>query len=642
MKRMLINATQKEELRIALVDGQKLCDLNIESLYYKKKKSNIYKGKVLKLEPSLEAAFIDYGVNRHGFLPLREVSKEYFPSNNFEKNDKKFHIQEVLKEGQELMVQVSKEERGNKGASLTTFLSLAGSYLVLMPNSPNSGGISRRIEGNDRDNMKKVLSSLQLPEGMSIIIRTSGLGKSIETLKQDLNFRLKNWYAIKQASSKYSAPFLIYQEGNALLRAFRDYLKPDIKEIIIDNIDIIKEVKNHIILLGRFDFLNKIKIYNGDIPLFSHYQIEYQIESAFNREVRLPSGGSIYIDNTEALTAIDINSSKSTSGCDIEETAFNTNLEAVSEIARQIRLRDLGGLIVIDFIDMSLLKNQREIENIFRELVKQDKARIRIGRISCFGLLELSRQRLSKSLGETSHIICPRCNGQGRIRDIESLSLSILRLIEEEAFKDNTHEVYAIVPIIIASYLFNKKRDSINLIEQRAKGVNTKIIPSNNMQTPNYLVKRIRKGEINNFFDKLNHSDINLINNSYKIKKINKNFYHSEIPLTNINTNYNFNKISIIRKVILKIDIFFRLINNFVLNIYRYFKKVIFNLSINKNKCYKKMIREKDKISKYDKNKYKKLYFMKNKKHYSYFNTRNSKKNLKIYFSKKNLINKEK
>ncbi|NMP26980.1 ribonuclease E [Rahnella sp. SAP-1] len=493
MKRMLINATQQEELRVALVDGQRLYDLDIESPGHEQKKANIYKGKITRIEPSLEAAFVDYGAERHGFLPLKEIAREYFP-NNYASHGRP-NIKDVLREGQEVIVQVDKEERGNKGAALTTFISLAGSYLVLMPNNPRAGGISRRIEGDDRTELKEALSSLQLPDGMGLIVRTAGVGKSAEALQWDLSFRLKHWDAIKKAAEGRPAPFLIHQESNVIVRAFRDYLRPDIGEILIDNPKVLELAKEHIAALGRPDFSSKIKPYIGEIPLFSHYQIESQIESAFQREVRLPSGGSIVIDSTEALTAIDINSARATRGSDIEETAFNTNLEAADEIARQLRLRDLGGLIVIDYIDMTPVRHQREVENRLRDAVRQDRARIQIGRISRFGLLEMSRQRLSPSLGESTHHVCPRCDGTGTVRDNESLSLSILRLIEEEALKENTKEVHAIVPVPIASYLLNEKRESVNAIEKRQGGVRAVIVPSEQMQTPHYHVLRVRKGE---------------------------------------------------------------------------------------------------------------------------------------------------
>ena len=493
MKRMLINATQQEELRVALVDGQRLYDLDIESPGHEQKKANIYKGKITRIEPSLEAAFVDYGAERHGFLPLKEIAREYFPANY--NSHGRPNIKDVLREGQEVIVQIDKEERGNKGAALTTFISLAGSYLVLMPNNPRAGGISRRIEGDDRTELKEALASLELPDGMGLIVRTAGVGKSADALQWDLSFRLKHWEAIQKAAENRPAPFLIHQESNVIVRAFRDYLRQDIGEILIDNPKVLELARQHISALGRPDFSSKIKLYTGEIPLFSHYQIESQIESAFQREVRLPSGGSIVIDTTEALTAIDINSARATRGGDIEETAFNTNLEAADEIARQLRLRDLGGLIVIDFIDMTPVRHQRAVENRLREAVRQDRARIQISHISRFGLLEMSRQRLSPSLGESSHHVCPRCSGTGTIRDNESLSLSILRLIEEEALKENTQEVHAIVPVPIASYLLNEKRAAVSAIETRQGGVRCVIVPNDQMETPHYSVLRVRKGE---------------------------------------------------------------------------------------------------------------------------------------------------
>ena len=493
MKRMLINATQQEELRVALVDGQRLYDLDIESPGHEQKKANIYKGKITRIEPSLEAAFVDYGAERHGFLPLKEIAREYFPANY--NSHGRPNIKDVLREGQEVIVQIDKEERGNKGAALTTFISLAGSYLVLMPNNPRAGGISRRIEGDDRTELKEALASLELPDGMGLIVRTAGVGKSAEALQWDLSFRLKHWEAIQKAAESRPAPFLIHQESNVIVRAFRDYLRQDIGEILIDNPKVLELARQHIAALGRPDFSSKIKLYTGEIPLFSHYQIESQIESAFQREVRLPSGGSIVIDSTEALTAIDINSARATRGGDIEETAFNTNLEAADEIARQLRLRDLGGLIVIDFIDMTPVRHQRAVENRLREAVRQDRARIQISHISRFGLLEMSRQRLSPSLGESSHHVCPRCSGTGTVRDNESLSLSILRLIEEEALKENTKEVHAIVPVPIASYLLNEKRAAVSAIETRQADVRVIIVPNDQMETPHYSVLRVRKGE---------------------------------------------------------------------------------------------------------------------------------------------------
>ncbi|UTM56416.1 ribonuclease E [Photobacterium sp. CCB-ST2H9] len=491
MKRMLINATQKEELRVALVDGQKLFDLDIESPGHESKKANIYKGRITRIEPSLEAAFVDYGAERHGFLPLKEIARDYFPASYTYQG--RPNIKEVLKEGQEVIVQVDKEERGNKGAALTTFISLAGSYLVLMPNNPRAGGISRRIEGEERTQLKAALSTLQLPDGMGLIVRTAGVGKSAEELEWDLNVLLNHWNAVKEAADSHPAPFLIHQESNVIARAIRDYLRRDIGEILIDSPKIFERARDHIKLV-RPDFEPKVKPYDGEVPLFSHYQIESQIESAFQREVRLPSGGSIVIDPTEALTSIDINSARATKGGDIEETALQTNLEAADEIARQLRLRDLGGLVVIDFIDMTPVRHQREVENRLREAVRMDRARVQIGRISRFGLLEMSRQRLSPSLAEASHHVCPRCKGTGVIRDNESLSLSILRLIEEEALKDNSAQVQAIVPVAVASYLLNEKRRSVQHIE-KYHDVKVIIVPNADMETPHFDVHRVRTGD---------------------------------------------------------------------------------------------------------------------------------------------------
>ena len=491
MKRMLINATQKEELRVALVDGQRLFDLDIESPGHESKKANIYKGRITRIEPSLEAAFVDYGAERHGFLPLKEIAREYFPEGYTYQG--RPSIKEVLREGQEVIVQVEKEERGSKGAALTTFISLAGSYLVLMPNNPRAGGISRRIEGDERTQLKAALSTLELPQGMGLIVRTAGVGKSAEELEWDLNVLLNHWGAIKQASDSNAAPFLIHQESNVIVRAIRDYLRRDIGEILIDSNTIFERAQAHIQLI-RPDFMNRVKKYDGEVPLFSHYQIESQIESAFQREVRLPSGGSIVIDPTEALTSIDINSARATKGGDIEETALNTNLEAADEIARQLRLRDLGGLVVIDFIDMTPVRHQREVESRLRDAVRLDRARVQIGRISRFGLLEMSRQRLSPSLAEASHHICPRCTGTGVVRDNESLALSVLRLIEEEALKDNTAQVLAVVPVPSASYLLNEKRRSVNHIEKNQE-VKITVVPNSDMETPHFEVIRVREGE---------------------------------------------------------------------------------------------------------------------------------------------------
>ncbi|UAA40402.1 ribonuclease E [Paraneptunicella aestuarii] len=491
MKRMLINATQQEEMRVALVDGQKLYDLDIESPGHEQKKANIYKGIITRIEPSLEAVFVNYGAERHGFLPLKEIAKTYFPSDY--KFEGRPNIKDVVKEGQEVIVQIDKEERGQKGAALTTFISLAGSYLVLMPNNPRAGGISRRIEGDERTDLKDALDKLNLPNGMGLIVRTAGVGKSYEELEWDLNIQLTYWQAIEKVSESRKAPFLIHQESNVIIRAIRDYLRRDIGEILIDNDTAYQQVLEHMKLL-RPDFVNKVKRYKNDIPLFNHYQIENQIESAFQREVRLPSGGSIVIDPTEALTSIDINSSRATKGGDIEETALNTNLEAADEIARQLRLRDLGGLLVIDFIDMTPSRHQREVENRLKEAVAQDRARVQLGRISRFGLLEMSRQRLRPSLGEASTHVCPRCSGQGTIRSVESSALSILRLMEEEALKENTKEVRANVPVEVASYLLNDKRNTLRKIEDRLK-VTLLILPKRELETPHYEVSRVRNDD---------------------------------------------------------------------------------------------------------------------------------------------------
>lgn len=488
---MLINATQSEELRVALVDGQKLYDLDIESPGHEQKKSNIYKAKITRIEPSLEAAFVDYGADRHGFLPMKEIAREYFPKGyTFQGRPS---IKDVLHEGQEVIVQIDKEERGQKGAALTTFISLAGSYLVLMPNNPRAGGISRRIEGDERTDLKTSLSKLDLPKGMGLIVRTAGVGKAYEELEWDLSVLLHHWQAISDAGESRKAPFLIHQETNLILRAIRDYLRRDIGEVLIDRPKTFESVKKHIEVV-RPDFLSKIKLYTSDVPLFTHYQIETQIESAFQREVRLPSGGSIVIDPTEAMTSIDINSARATKGSDIEETAFNTNLEAAEEIARQLRLRDLGGLVVIDFIDMTPVRHQREVENRMRDSVRQDRARIQLGRISRFGLLEMSRQRLRPSIGETSQGVCPRCCGTGQIRGVESLALSILRLMEEEAIKENTQHVQAEVPVPVATYLLNEKRRSVMHIEKH-HNVRVLIIPNPHMDTPQYEVLRVKMDE---------------------------------------------------------------------------------------------------------------------------------------------------
>ncbi len=487
MKRMLINATQPEELRVALVDGQRLFDLDIESDSREQKKANIYKGRITRVEPSLEAAFVDFGAERHGFLPLKEISREYF-SKQPERGQRP-NIKDVVKEGTEVIVQVDKEERGNKGAALTTFISLAGRYLVLMPNNPRAGGISRRIEGDDRTQLKEALSGVNIPEGMGAIVRTAGIGRSSEELQWDLDYLVTLWDAIKAVNER-PAPFLVYQESNVVIRAIRDYLRTDIGEVLIDNPSVYDQALMFVQQVMP-SYESRIKLYKEQTPLFNRFQIESQIETAFEREVKLPSGGSIVIDPTEALVSIDINSARATRGGDIEETALQTNLEAADEIARQLRLRDIGGLIVIDFIDMTPIKNQREVETRLRDALKLDRARVQMGRISRFGLLEMSRQRLRPSLAESRGSVCPRCNGQGSIRDTESLALSILRLIEEESSKDRTSQIRAILPVTVATYLLNEKRHEVHNIELRHQ-VRAVIVPNPNMETPHYEVVRLR------------------------------------------------------------------------------------------------------------------------------------------------------
>ncbi|HEB85826.1 MAG TPA: ribonuclease E [Gammaproteobacteria bacterium] len=493
MKRMLFNATQPEELRVALVDGQRIYDLDIETTHHVSKKANIYKAKITRVEPSLEAAFVDYGAERHGFLPLKEISRSYFDKSADSKPGK-VNIKDVVREGQELVIQVSKEERGNKGAALTTLISLAGRYSVLMPNNPRAGGVSRRIEGAERSEARDALSALDIPADMGLIIRTAGLGKNIEELQWDLDYLVSLWRSIDEAAQNKPAPFLIYQESSLITRAIRDYLRNDIVEIIIDEPKVYQQARDFMSQVMPHN-LNKVKQYSDPVPLFTRYQIESQIESAFQREVRLPSGGAVVIDHTEALISIDINSARATKGSDIEETALNTNLEASDEIARQLRLRDLGGLVVIDFIDMGPSRNQREVENRLRDALKVDRARVQVGRISRFGLLEMSRQRLRPSLGESSQGVCPRCSGQGSIRGVESLSLSILRVLEEEAMKENTARVVAQVPVDVASFLLNEKRDVLSEIEKR-HGLNVLLIPNTSLETPHYEVQRLREEDI--------------------------------------------------------------------------------------------------------------------------------------------------
>jgi ribonuclease E len=493
MKRILINAVQKEEIRVAMVDGQQLYDLDIEIPSQEQKKANVYKGKITRVEPSLEAAFVDYGAERHGFLPFKEISRNYF-SEEALKAQGRPDIKTAIAEGQEVVVQVDKEERGNKGAALTTFISLAGRFLVLMPNNPRAGGVSRRIEGEDRNIIRESLSQLDIPGGMGLIVRTAGVGRSTEELQWDLEYLLQLWNSIEKAAGERPAPFLVYQESNVIVRALRDYFRSDITEVLIDSEKVYNTARQFVeqVMPER---LSKLKRYSDPVPLFNRFQIENQIESAYRREVQLPSGGAIVVDHTEALISIDINSARATRGGDIEETALNTNLEAADEIARQLRLRDLGGLIVIDFIDMLSTRNQREVENRLREAVKIDRARVQIGRISRFGLLEMSRQRLKPSLGESTQIVCPRCTGHGTIRTVESLALSLIRIMEEEALKESTARVDVHVPVDVATYMLNEKRKAINEIEQQT-GIKMVIIGNTTLETPQYRVDRIRVSEV--------------------------------------------------------------------------------------------------------------------------------------------------
>ncbi|HJW25133.1 MAG TPA: Rne/Rng family ribonuclease [Rhodocyclaceae bacterium] len=492
MKRMLFNATQAEELRVAIVDGQKLIDLDIESAAKEQRKSNIYKGVITRIEPSLEAAFVDYGAERHGFLPFKEVSRSYFQP-GVEVGRAK--INEALKEGQELIVQVDKDERGNKGAALTTYVSLAGRYLVLMPNNPRGGGVSRRVDGDERAELRETLDQVEVPSGMSLIARTAAIGRSAEELQWDLNYLLQLWRAIDGVAAEQKGPLLIYQEGSLVIRAIRDYFQPEIGEILIDTDDIYEQARAFMAQVMPPN-VNRVKRYRDDVPLFSRFQIEHQIETAFARQVNLPSGGAIVIDHTEALVAIDVNSGRATKGSDIEETAFKTNLEAADEIARQLRLRDLGGLIVIDFIDMESQRNQREVENRLRDALRFDRARVQMGKISRFGLMELSRQRLRPALAETSYIPCPRCTGTGHIRSTESAALHILRILEEEAMKDNTAAVHTQVPVDVATFLLNEKRADVQTIELRHK-VNILLIPNIHLETPAHSITRLRHDDLN-------------------------------------------------------------------------------------------------------------------------------------------------
>ncbi|HEY5762527.1 MAG TPA: Rne/Rng family ribonuclease [Rhodocyclaceae bacterium] len=492
MKRMLFNATQAEELRVAIVDGQKLIDLDIESAAKEQRKSNIYKGVITRIEPSLEAAFVDYGADRHGFLPFKEVSRSYFKPGVDASRAK---INEALKEGQELVVQVDKDERGNKGAALTTYVSLAGRYLVLMPNNPRGGGVSRRVEGDERSELREILAQIEVPDGMSVIARTAAIGRALEELQWDLNYLQQLWSAIDGVAGELKAPLLIYQEGSLVIRAIRDYFQPEIGEILIDTEDIYEQAKAFMSQVMP-DNVNRVKLYRDDVPLFSRFQIEHQIESAYNRQVTLPSGGAIVIDHTEALVSVDVNSGRATKGSDIEETALRTNLEAADEIARQLRLRDLGGLIVIDFIDMESSKAQRDVENRLREALRFDRARVQTGKISRFGLMELSRQRLRPALAETNYITCPRCTGTGHIRSTESAALHILRILEEEAMKENTGAVHVQLPVDVASFLLNEKRSEVQTIEIRHK-VNLLLIPNIHLETPAHKIVRLRHDDLN-------------------------------------------------------------------------------------------------------------------------------------------------
>jgi ribonuclease E len=501
MKRMLFNATQAEELRVAIVDGQKLIDLDIESASKEQRKSNIYKGVITRVEPSLEACFVDYGTERHGFLPFKEISRQYLKSNrrggdsDDGEADARMRVQDQLREGQELIVQVDKDERGSKGAALTTYISLAGRYLVLMPNNPRGGGVSRRVEGEERNELREAVSSLDVPSGMSVIARTAGIGRSAEELQWDLNYLMQLWRAVEDAAKLQSGAYLIYQESSLVIRAIRDYFHPDIGEILIDTEAIQEQAQQ---FMGHVMPANvsRVKLYKDDVPLFSRFQIEHQIETAYSRQVALPAGGAIVIDHTEALVAVDVNSARATRGGDIETTAYNTNLEAADEIARQLRLRDLGGLIVIDFIDMESAKNQRDVEYRLRDALKYDRARVQLGKISRFGLMELSRQRLRPALAESSYIPCPRCHGIGHIRGTESTALHILRIIQEEAMKDNTAQIVAQVPVDVATFLLNEKRAEVLTIETRFK-VNVLLVPNRHLETPNYSVARMRHDELN-------------------------------------------------------------------------------------------------------------------------------------------------
>ncbi len=513
MKRILINATQKEEIRVAMVDGQQLYDLDVEISSQGQKKANVYKGKITRVEPSLEACFVDYGAERHGFLSFKEISRSYFTEAGLKASGRP-DIRTAIAEGTEVVVQIEKEERGNKGAALTTFISLAGRFLVLMPNNPRAGGVSRRIEGEDRNTIREAMSQLNIPDGMGMIVRTGGIGRSVEELQWDLDYLLQLWEAFEGAAKDRPSPFLIYQESNVIIRALRDYFRNDITEVLIDSPEVFETAKQFIeqVMPNR---ISKIKLYEDTVPMFNRFQIENQIESAYRREVQLPSGGSIVVDHTEALISIDINSARATKGSDIEETATNTNLEAADEIARQLRLRDLGGLVVIDFIDMMSNKNQRAVEKRLNDAVAIDRARVQIGRISRFGLMEMSRQRLKPSLGEATQIVCPRCTGNGTIRTVESLALSLVRVAEEEALKESTGRVEIHVPVDVATFMLNEKRKAIADVEAQT-GVHILVIASTALETPQYRVERVRKVDMPESSDKASYQQAEVIDQSYR------------------------------------------------------------------------------------------------------------------------------
>ena len=513
MKRILINAAQKEEIRVAMVDGQQLYDLDVEIPSQEQKKANVYKGKITRVEPSLEACFVDYGAERHGFLSFKEISRSYFTEAGLKASGRP-DIRTAIAEGTEVVVQIEKEERGNKGAALTTFISLAGRFLVLMPNNPRAGGVSRRIEGEDRQLIREAMSQLNIPDGMGMIVRTGGIGRSVEELQWDLDYLLQLWEAFESAAKDRPSPFLIYQESNVIIRALRDYFRNDITEVLIDSPEVFETAKQFIeqVMPNR---ISKIKLYEDTVPMFNRFQIENQIESAYRREVQLPSGGSIVVDHTEALISIDINSARATKGTNIEDTAYNTNLEAADEVARQLRLRDLGGLVVIDFIDMMSNKNQREVENRLRDAVSIDRARVQIGRISRFGLMEMSRQRLKPSLGEATQIVCPRCTGNGTIRTVESLALSLVRIAEEEALKESTGRVEIHVPVDVATFMLNEKRKAIADVEAQT-GVHILVIASTALETPQYRVERVRKADMPERSDKASYQQAEVIDQSYR------------------------------------------------------------------------------------------------------------------------------